>query len=94
MTSAKSEHREKYGKLVETIGLDYLIKLIPVKDLQTLREKLEEDEHLNNIPLEDWDRAGMLLHFLSKKYNIYNAPYSYVCILKEAARQWVERSEY
>lgn len=93
MTSKKSTHREKYGKLVKAIGLDYLITLIPVKDIQTLREKFKEDENLNNIPLENWDRAGIPLHSLAQKYQIYNAPYSYVCILKEAAQQWVEEYE-
>lgn len=93
MTSKKSTHREKYGKLVKAIGLDYLIRLIPVKDIETLREKFEEDEHLNNIPLRDWDRAGFPLRSIAKKYQIYNAPFSYVCILKEAAQQWIEREE-
>lgn len=56
-TGREWSHRELYGAVVERIGLDRLIPLLPY-DLDTLKEKLPQDQHFNNTSVAKWDSAG------------------------------------
>ena len=48
------DHREKYGKVVELVGLDNFKRLMP-EEPEVLAKKLEQDINLNNIKLSRWD---------------------------------------
>lgn len=106
-TGERLSHREIYGRIIDKLGgLDAIIPMIPY-GLSTLQKALPEDEHFNNLPMNLWDRAagfeknlgrccvliGSRLTYHMSKFGITamsNA--ENVCILKEAARRWVERS--
>lgn len=48
------EHFEKYSRLANLIGIEYLKSLVPA-DRDTLLTAFQKDRHLNNIPLQKWD---------------------------------------
>lgn len=53
----KDIDRDTYlNAVLDKLGLENLKPLLPA-DLDTIREKQKEDEHLNNIPLRKWDAA-------------------------------------
>lgn len=85
-------HREKYGRVVNGIGLDTLIPLIPAT-LEQVKEALETGEgHLNEIPIKLWDnKVPVVRSLMHRKLGINVSSLSQgVCVLKEAAKQWVE----
>ena len=57
--------REKYGKVVDLIGLENLKPLMP-EDIETLAKKYEKDNNLNNIPIERWDAIAGYSAFVDK----------------------------
>lgn len=87
----KMSHNEKFGRVVELLGLDSLKGLIPGTKEQ-LTAMYEEDVHFNegNIHIEEWRRqhrwVGQLL--ASKGINVISESDT-VCVLKEAARRWI-----
>ncbi len=105
-TGKKLSHSEMYGKVIEYLGgLDVVARFIPFP-METIREKLKSDPHLNNTPMKAWDAASGFvcdgidcrpsggLWPLYRKHGITCASNSEgVCILKEAARRLVEREE-
>lgn len=106
-TGEKLTHSEIYGRAIELLGgLDEVARFIPFP-METIREKLKSDPHLNNTPMGTWDAAsgfvcrggnckfiGGGIWTLYRKYGIDGASNSEgVCILKEAARRLVEREE-
>lgn len=85
-------HNEKYTSLVSAIGLKNLIPLIPATKEQ-IRNALDEGEgFLNEIPLKRWDARHLSvkarLHALG--INVISLSET-VCLLKQAARMWVEQ---
>lgn len=102
-TGAQLSHEEIYGRIIEFLGgLDEVGRFIPFQ-MSEIRDALENgDEHLNTLPLKEWDRAsgfiadhrgncvftGGGIWTLYVKYGITAASSSDgVCILKEAARR-------
>lgn len=94
------DHREKYGKIVELVGLDNFKRLMP-EEPEVLAKKLEQDINLNNIKLSRWDAiAGTyelykqtdseLKRLLYKQGITCYSPAELVSILKEAAKEIVE----
>ena len=103
-TGEKLTHEEIYTRAIELLGgLDAVIPYIPFS-LEEIQEAIKEDEHLNNLSMKKWDRAsgfisdrqsnvifvGGGLWNLYRKAGINAASCAQgVCVLKEAARQWV-----
>jgi hypothetical protein len=85
---SKAAHREYYAWLGSVIGESYLRAILPERNVEVLRQKLAEDEHLNNIPLGQWDACHEYVFHATK-----GLPWSRsdtVCVLKEQARQVAE----
>ena len=64
MTGQELEHWEKYDNLVATLGVESLIKkidLLPNAEARIRKALAEGDEHLNTIPLREWDRIGGII---------------------------------
>jgi hypothetical protein len=83
----KCSHREYYSQFVndnvkgmvnDRIGID--------------RIKKSKDEHLNDIPLKEWDMCGLPygINTLLKSAGDGFSMAGQVCILKEAAKQLIE----
>ena len=105
-TGEKISHKEIYTRAINLFGgLDAVIPYIPFT-LEQIQEALKSDEHLNNLPMNKWDlasgfqmgRQGSVVFVGGGVWNLYrkvriNAASNSqgVCLLKEAARQWVER---
>lgn len=98
-------HSEIYTRAINALGgLDAVIPYIPYS-LSAIEEAIETDPHLNNLSMDKWDRAsgfacnkgdchfiGGGIWYLYRKAGINSASNAEgVCILKEAARQWIER---
>lgn len=92
-TGERITHSEIYTRAINLLGgLDAVIPLIPFS-LEKIQTALtNHDEYLNTLRLATWDSAGWLVkgHLYKAGVNI-SSPSQYVCILKEAARQWAER---
>ena len=103
--SADAPHTEKLQFLVNYLGYEQVKKCIPFTIAQ-IKNALVKDKHLNNLPLEEWDRAAGLIsvggnvqRVPSMLVNLYRqhgiTAYSQsegVCILKECARMWAEEA--
>lgn len=103
-TGRKLEHSEIYGRAIDYLGgLEVVKQYIPF-DLETLKKAYKEDKHFNNLSMSRWDRmAGFINNGATCTFigggiwNLYRARKinsascsDGVCILKEAARLWVE----
>lgn len=87
-------HREYYGQFV-TNGMKSTVLRYFTKD--QLTQALQEDEHLNSIPLKKWDMIGSTFlsggYYLSDKFKEVGdwvTQSCLVCIAKESARQIIE----
>jgi hypothetical protein len=79
-------HREYYAQFVTDTTRGMVARLIGV---ERLREST--DEHLNDIPLQHWDRLPITLPRGSMQAaGDWLSLAGKVCILKEAARQLLE----
>ena len=57
-TGEKLEHSEIYGRAIDLLGgLDMVAQYIPFS-VETIREALKTDPHLNNTPMRLWDLAA------------------------------------
>lgn len=103
-TGRKLEHSEIYGRAIDYLGgLEVVKQYIPY-DLETLKKAYKEDKYFNNLSMSKWDMmAGFInrgancsligggIWNLYRQHKINSASCSDgVCILKEAARLWVE----
>ena len=89
----KLEWREYMLRIINKLGIENIKPYIP-RSLDYIREKLKSDEHLNNIPIKEWDRAADCIHFLLQRNKItYYSISERVCILKEAARILCEKGD-
>lgn len=93
-TGRELEWHEYMGRVIERLGIKNIEPYIPF-DIETVREMLEYDEHLNNLPFESyaretirkWDYAASYMNNLLVRNGITTFSLSEkVCILKEAAR--------
>ena len=77
-----SDFYEKYELLALKLGVDRLIRLLPL-DAERLKVAYATDPVLNNVPLHLWDRAAdrLLPH---ERGNVL-AMYERVCVLKHVA---------
>jgi hypothetical protein len=92
----KVTHREYYGQYVTEDIKQMVVKRFSVEEL---KDALEYDEHLNNIPLRNWDILASIftlyLNIFREQLKKNGDDYSLaggVCILKEAAKQVVEEN--
>lgn len=101
-------HAQAYDRYIEYLGgLGAVLPYIPF-DKDRIREALAEDEHLNNIPIREWDAAaGFEYHPYDKSYKprgglwklyhskgITSASASQsVCLLKRAAERWAQEPD-
>lgn len=86
-------HQEIYTKLVNDIGLDSIIPLIPATNAE-IEKALLTDYYLNNIPIKKWDdmHQAFIQRGLFRSLGITHSSLSEtICTLKQAARMWVER---
>ena len=103
-TGRKLEHSEIYGRAIDYLGgLEAVKQYIPY-GLETLKKAYKEDKYFNNLSISKWDMmAGFLnrgancslvgggIWNLYRQHKINSASCSDgVCILKEAARLWIE----
>lgn len=84
-------HEEMYTKVVNAIGLEYCFSMVPAT-AEEVTEALKTDEHLNNIPLEKWDRQYPSIRSALARIGITTTSLSTgVCTLKQCARMYVQR---
>lgn len=95
-TGEKVSHQEIYTRAINACGgLDAVIPYVPF-GREAIKAALENhDEHLNTLPLKQWDGASDRVKYLcARKAHITCMSLSQgVCLLKEAARQWVETQQ-
>jgi len=85
---ARGLHRRYYAQFVNDRTITYVIQSIGGNRLLA-----STDEHLNDIPLKEWDRlstTGMPLAAKFTDAGDYATLAGLVCVAKEAARQWLE----
>ncbi len=79
MTSSKRKHYEKYRDLAHRLSLPAIRSILPERNPEKLRDLIELDEHLNNIPLRKWDNLHPIIsrwarendeHFWSLCYTV------------------------
>lgn len=105
-TGEQLDHRIIYQRIIDKIGgLDAIIPLLPY-GIDMLKTALSDDMYFNNLPKHVWEKtAGFtcslgachlvgspLVSLLSKHDVTIMSCAENVCILKEAARLWVECS--
>ena len=100
-TGRKLGYSEIYGRAIDYLGgLEAVKQYIPY-DLETLKKAYKKDKHFNNLSMSKWNRmagwdigcsfGGGGIWNLYRQHKINSASCSDgVCILKEAARLWVE----
>lgn len=104
-TQLELSHDEKWSRVVNALGYDAVKACIPF-DYNEISEAIKDDKHLNNLDLRRWDSAGgfyfpspgskpqqisSALTKLLRKAGVTNfSPSDSVCILKCAARMWVQ----
>lgn len=84
-------HSEVYSRAIAVCGgLPAVIPYIPYS-LEEIKNALEHhDIPLNTLPLKGWDFAANRIRDLCARKQIHYMSLSQgVCLLKEAARQWV-----
>jgi len=108
--SGEITFHDYYGALVELLGEDALRAALPLsrqgipparagtaRTPSEWRELLEDDEHLNNVPLRQWDRLDYFVRGRaarsmnavaaitgSRAWSLSDS----VCVLKETARRY------
>ena len=91
MTGQGLEHWEKYDNLVAHIGVESLIKKIDrLSNAKTrIRKALAEgDEHLNTIPLHEWDRIGGITKNFNNKITLkWDSTWQKVSKVQSAAQR-------
>lgn len=81
-------HRAYYAQLVDDRTIARVLSVVGAEKLLA-----STDEHFNDIPMRLWDAAGSHLPMARKFGDLGDYPTlaGLVCVVKEAARQWVER---
>ena len=85
----KMTHDEVYGTVVNAIGLERCLSYVPV-ELEKLPALYEEDEWLNNVPLNKWDiQHGQFRSEMSRIGINVQSLAGTVSTLKQAAKMYV-----
>jgi len=80
-----SDHYKKYDKLSKVIGIETLKRIMPATP-EAIKQAFQEDEYLNSISLDRWDRAATTL---TNFYNVASLSLAEkVCILKHVAQYY------
>lgn len=89
LTEQRTAHRRFYAQLVNDRTIAHVVNTIGAK-----RIKASTDPHFNDIPLKEWDSFAGRLPIAMKLEALgdYLTLASIVCIAKEAARQYAERT--
>jgi hypothetical protein len=85
------DHRDYYGQYVTDAHKRHLTRYISES-----RIIMSKDEHLNDIPLKEWDNLPIFAGFGQKKLKENGDSLTLsavVCIYKEAARQIIDHWE-
>ena len=82
-------HREYYGQFVTSAMVNRVAEMIGRDRLHASR-----DEHLNDIPLAEWDLLPVWSSVAAamKECGDYLTQAGAVCLHKEAARQWLDKT--
>lgn len=86
-------HEEKYEQMCQKYGVAWS-KESPKRvgeTLESLREKHKKDRHLNNVPLDRWDRLAV--SFLAYNYHSGLSMSEVVCMEKHAAIKLLKETE-
>lgn len=87
MNNSNDLHRAYYAQMVTDQHKRSIIQLFGLDRLLTCT-----DPHLNDIPLRCWDNLANSIKVSNlKQYGENNSLSSKVCILKEAAKQIIEK---
>ena len=93
MLNGEASHDDYYLSIAKTCGLNYN-KAEP-EFLERVKKALNEgDEHLNSIPLKEWDQRGMAIRGARRafeKHGDYPTLAGLVCLVKSAARAAVQK---
>lgn len=85
-TDNKLGHAEKFRTIILGLGHGNVIQQLP-RSVSELKEKLKEDQYLNNVPLSEWDLKHYQVRMLLKEKGMRSISKSdTVCILKESVR--------
>ncbi|EOO11444.1 hypothetical protein [Bacillus cereus] len=86
-------HEEFYTNVVNGIGLQNLIGLLPATK-EEIKLCLERDESLNGIKLKYWDERATELKFYIGRIGVKSISLSQaVCVLKQTARMYARDLE-
>ena len=81
------DHNEYYSNVVNYVGCEEVLKILPFKWAEICRAIASGDVHLNTLPINKWDRQATLVRGLLYNKGIDTSSISNcVCILKECAR--------
>ena len=85
--SDDQEHNKYYSTVVEYIGYEEVLKILPFAWAEICRALYRGDEHFNTLHIPQWDRQTTLVRRLLYNKGIDTSSISEcVCILKECAR--------
>lgn len=96
-------YKEKMKFLINYLGYEQVKRCIPFT-ITEIKNAIVKDEHLNNLPLKEWDKASGLVSVAEKVVQVPSllidlyrqrginafSQAQGVCILKECARMWAE----
>ncbi len=77
---------EYYEWLADTIGVTARMLPVPIERIQD-----STDEHLNDIPLQMWDRMDYAVRWLANRNRVPWSLSDTVCVLKAVARREARR---
>ena len=81
------EHNKYYSTVVEYIGYEKVLKILPFKWAEICRALAGGDVHLNTLPINKWDRQTASVRRLLYQKGIDTSSISNcVCMLKECGR--------
>lgn len=66
-TGVELSHQEIYGRMIELLGgVETVWKCVPFT-LGEIRHALCSDQHLNNLPMRQWDAAAGFVEYVNMK---------------------------
>jgi hypothetical protein len=88
---SKRAHYENYEKIAQTLGVEMLKDLVPFSRERILHAINEGDEHLNSLPLKEWDRKHPAIFEWAHRRSLPREAVCWVlcdtvCVLKHVAR--------
>jgi len=81
------DHNEYYSNVVNYVGYEEVLKILPFAWAEICRAIASGDVHLNTLPINKWDSRITSVRRLLSRNGIGTSSISEcVCILKECAR--------